>query len=515
MSSLLNLVCSTAWAVRPEALQAIVALVQREDISRHAVAAACHWSEARQREAARAYETSIPLRAVGSQDATPVQDSYRLYRRGSTAILPVTGPITRYSNFFQAMSGQGTSVEALAKDFYLALNDPNFDSILLSIDSPGGEVNGINEFSDMIYASRVEKPIWAYVSDLGASAAYWIASAAERIVVAETAAVGSIGCLAVFKRSGVEGEEIAFVSNVSPRKKMDPLTEDGAEQIQAMVNTYGQIFVDKVARNRGIPATMVTSDYGQGGLVIGADAVMAMMAEEVGTFEGCLMAMKDPADHPVKRPKKMRMPMPAAAHTLTDRVAMLEPLAATMTTSLVTSTIEGLQPPTVVPPPEDPAPSPTALEVAMPDTQITPPVDSTQAEMAALRAENQRLRAAAYQAQGEQFADAKIQEMRAFPAERGHLVALYVQAATDDERLGTTTDGSLRTQMLANAIAARTSVSFLTAEAIGPTAMQAISQRVTAASKDPNAPMTEVETNKLLGMSPLGKTLIPNGRVSN
>jgi ClpP class serine protease len=547
VSSLLSLVCSTTWAIRPETLEAIVGLVLREDLDRHDVAAACHWSEDRQREAARAYETRIPIRAVGAVEAQHVKDSFNLYRRGTTAVLPITGAITRYSSLFQALSGQGSSVDTMAKDLNTALKDPNFSSILLSIDSPGGEVNGINELADMIYAGRAVKPIWAFVSDLGASAAYWLASAAERIVVAETAALGSIGAMAVFHDPEASTKDMTFVSSVSPNKKMDPTTKEGARQIQALVNTIGQIFVDKVARNRGVTSSLVTADFGQGGILLGADAVKALMAEEVGTFEGCLSALAElTAD--AKPPAKLA---PAAVISFAELVASLEPTAqvamaansiseilaqvnhnsiedqllATVTagmpiearTLILTSEPKPAQSMDIVPPLGDPE-SPTIVpEVAMSEPQTTPtaiPIDTAQAELAALRSENQRLRLAAYRAQGEQFADARVNEMKAFPGEREHLVALFVQASLDDEHLGPGMDGTLRTQSLANAIAARTSVSFLTAEALAPTAMQAIHQRVTSAAKDPDAPMTQEEESRLLGFSPLGKSLIPNGRAS-
>jgi ClpP class serine protease len=52
----------------------------------------------------------------------------------------------------------------------------------VNIDSPGGEVNGANELAQAIYDARGKKPIVAYVGGAGASAAYWVASAADRVV---------------------------------------------------------------------------------------------------------------------------------------------------------------------------------------------------------------------------------------------------------------------------------------------------------------------------------------------
>lgn len=533
MSSLLNLVCSTTWALRPEALEALSALVQKVDLSRHEVASAFHYSEARCREAARAYETKIPLQAVGAYQAQYVRESINLYRRGSVAVLPITGPITRYSNLFQMMSGQGTSVEALAKDFRMAMDDPSFSSVLLSVDSPGGESNGINEFANMVYEARDEKPVWAFVSDLGASAAYWITAAAERVVTAETAALGSIGCMAIFQEDKDEPKKLTFVSSVSPRKNLDPHTKTGAADIQALVDTLGQIFVDSVATFRDTTSDDVKDNFGSGGILVGADAVERGLADAVGTFEGCIQDLEVVGiEATVARgPQKAAV----APSRMVDMVASLDQLAPVISAAS-SWTFNGsnwhqfipnsiLHPAflasSAVPPLEKQSPvegtSATVPEVDMSDQHTPPPtqtVDTVQAEIASLRAENQRLRLAAHEAAAQAFADARIHEMRVFPSERDHIVALYLQAASDDDTFGPGLRGTLRVQTLANAIAARTSVSHLTAEALAPTTMQALHAKVQAASADPNAPMTEAEKNTLLSYSPLGKSLA-NGQGRN
>src|SRR5690606_13893161 len=108
------------------------------------------------------------------------------------ATIVIDGPIYRYADFFTSVSG-GVTTEALARDLGIALADQSIGAILLMIDSPGGEATGINELADTIYAARSRKPIVAYIEGYGASAAYWIASAADLVVIDDTALVGSIG----------------------------------------------------------------------------------------------------------------------------------------------------------------------------------------------------------------------------------------------------------------------------------------------------------------------------------
>ncbi|NYZ70151.1 ATP-dependent Clp protease proteolytic subunit [Endozoicomonas sp. SM1973] len=99
-------------------------------------------------------------------------------KRDDVTLININGVISRYASLFHAACG-GASVETLAKAFNQALNDPDTKSIILTIDSPGGQVNGINELGEMIHAARGKKPIVAYVGGMGCSAAYWLATAAD------------------------------------------------------------------------------------------------------------------------------------------------------------------------------------------------------------------------------------------------------------------------------------------------------------------------------------------------
>lgn len=495
MANLLDLVCGSTWFIRPETLEVITAIANREDISAHAVAAAFHYDVAKQREAARAYETQIPMRAVGTRQATPVDGTRGLYRRGSTAILPVTGAITRYANFFQAMSGGGAVVEYLAKDFQTALDDPSITGVMLSIDSPGGEANGIAEFADQIFQARDTKPVWAYVSDLGASAAYWLASAAERVMIAETAALGSIGCVAVFRNPAADkNPPLEFVSSVSPNKRPDLATEKGRQEIQTLVDTYGQIFVQAVARNRGIDADDVINKFGAGGLRIGAHAVEAGMAEEVSSFEASLAALAEQTQ-PVAPARPIRR---AAQMTLADRLralldspeAQVEAAASTPATQEVPVTAT-TQPPA-------------------PQASAQPAQDETarlRAELAARDQENARLRLEGFKIAGSAWFAQIVGEMRAFPAEETALVAQYVQAALDDHQYGMPADGTSRVALLKQVVGTRTSVKHLTAEALAPTTLAAIMNQTKPAS-DPSAPMSPERRAQLHGASAVGQQIL-------
>ena len=63
------------------------------------------------------------------------------------------------------------------------VDDPGVGSIVLDIDSPGGDVDGVDELASEIYAARKQKKITAVSNCLCASAAYYLVSQASEIVV--------------------------------------------------------------------------------------------------------------------------------------------------------------------------------------------------------------------------------------------------------------------------------------------------------------------------------------------
>jgi ClpP class serine protease len=94
----------------------------------------------------------------------------------SIAVIPIHGLLTKRSEMFDSFFGT-TSYEEIHELISLALEDADVHSILLDIDSPGGEVGGLFDLVDFIYESRNVKPIYAIANDYAFSAAYAIASA--------------------------------------------------------------------------------------------------------------------------------------------------------------------------------------------------------------------------------------------------------------------------------------------------------------------------------------------------
>lgn len=270
----LEFITSQPWLITDEALQTILALAER---------------------------SAMDPDALAGRDGRPLSHTRTVTMRDGTAIIPVVGPIFRYANLFTEISG-ATSTQVLATDFRAALEDPNVRAIVFDINSPGGTASGINELGNMIFAARGEKRIIAYGGGQVASAAYWIGSAADEIVVDATSPIGSIGAKLSMTDTSVRDAKVGvrtieIVSSQSPDKVMDVSNDEGRAKVQKIVDDLAGVFVEAVARNRDVTIETVLTDFGRGGMMVGRAAVEAGLADRLGSLESVLdelQAARDP-----------------------------------------------------------------------------------------------------------------------------------------------------------------------------------------------------------------------------
>lgn len=259
-ASAFDLVAAQPWAIQPDMLATIAAIARRENES---------------------------VEALEGRLGRPLQNARKVTTRDRVAVIPVTGPVFRYANLFTEISG-ATSLEVLSRDFTAAAEDPAIKHIVLNIDSPGGQANGIAEFAQMVRESK--KPVTAYVDGTAASAAYWIAAAAGHIVMSKTAMVGSIGAVVSISTTKNDGA-VEIVSNQSPNKRPDVTTEAGRSQVQTLIDALAQVFIEDVAQYRSVSVEDVVTRFGGGDVFLATEAVARGMADEVGTFEGLIAGL--------------------------------------------------------------------------------------------------------------------------------------------------------------------------------------------------------------------------------
>lgn len=203
------------------------------------------------------------------------------------AVIEVEGTLVQKNGCMRPYSGM-TGYDGIRQAFFNALRDPEVKAIALEIDSPGGEVAGCFDLVDLIYSKRGEKPIWAILSESAYSAAYAIASAAEFVTVPRTGGTGSIGCImlhADFSRAlrdaGVKVTLIKHGDRKADGNEFEPLSKEAFTRAQRDIDAMGELFIETIARNRGLKASAIramqaTTFLGEESLAVGlADAVMA------------------------------------------------------------------------------------------------------------------------------------------------------------------------------------------------------------------------------------------------
>lgn len=260
--SALEAALNAHWAMEPAALERLLAIAAREN--------------------------EVTPEALEAYRAKALEGAEQAVVRDGVAIITAKGPMFRRANLITAISG-ATSYDIMRRDLQAAV-DGGARAILLNIDSPGGEVNGGNELAEYVYSLRGRMPVVAYVGGTGASMGYWLASAASKVIVDPTALLGSIGAqIAFVEREPAKGEtRYRFVSSVSPLKNAEMSTDEGKREVQSVVDALGKVFVEAVARNRGVATETVLNDYGKGGIFVGQAAVDAGLADGLGTFESVL-----------------------------------------------------------------------------------------------------------------------------------------------------------------------------------------------------------------------------------
>lgn len=203
------------------------------------------------------------------------------------AVVPITGTLVAKLGTLRPWSGM-TGYDGIRQALANALEDDAVRAIALDIESPGGEVAGCFDLVDAIYEARGEKPTWAILSETAYSAAYAIASAADVITVPRTGGTGSVGviCACVdmsraLDKAGVTVELITYGKHKADGNETRPLSREARARYQSDVDIMGDLFVDTVARNRGLKRAAVKNTealtfMGQQGVDVGfADAVLA------------------------------------------------------------------------------------------------------------------------------------------------------------------------------------------------------------------------------------------------
>jgi capsid assembly protease len=218
-----------------------------------------------------------------------------LYERvGDVAVIPVMGTITQRPSIFTAWSG-ACSAEVVGRAVDAAANDRTIRAILLDVDTPGGSVYGVPECAAKISAAAGRKKVVAVANPMIASAGYWLASQATEVVVTPSGDVGCVGVIGTFVDHSKADEEAGYkYTHIhAGRHKAEmygtaPLSADTREYLQQQVDAVYAMMVRDIAAGRRTTQKDVRENFGEGRMLLAADAIKAGLADRIGTFDEVL-----------------------------------------------------------------------------------------------------------------------------------------------------------------------------------------------------------------------------------
>lgn len=225
-------------------------------------------------------------------------DSYRSGERkpyrlqDGVAYIDMVGPMTKRPNCMAEMfGGGGVSTVRMRQALRAAIKDDAVKSVMIVMESPGGEVNGAFDLAKDVQAANKIKPVAAYIEDLGASAAYLVASQAGTIFANANAVTGSIGVYQELhdtsKAHAFRGIKVHIVKAGDQKAIGAPGTEITEEQIavvQKNANKLHGLFLRAVSIGRGMDAKAL-SRVADGGIFIGTDGKRAGLLDHIVTLD--------------------------------------------------------------------------------------------------------------------------------------------------------------------------------------------------------------------------------------
>jgi len=235
-----------------------------------------------------------PRKELAIGGTTRTEAGYLRTQTG-VALIPIIGTLVQRADSLDAASGL-IGYNRIATQLQAALDDPRADAILLEIDSNGGEAAGVMDLAGKIAAAKMKKPTWAIANEGAFSAAYWLASAAERVSAPASAMVGSIGVVMMHVDQSIKDAKsgVVYTPIFAGDRKVDfsshaPLSDDARATAQAEVDRLYDMFVGSVSGNRKMDEQAVRDT--QAGLFHAQAALDLGLIDAVESYDATLAAL--------------------------------------------------------------------------------------------------------------------------------------------------------------------------------------------------------------------------------
>ena len=201
-----------------------------------------------------------------------------------TGVIPIAGVIGKSLSPLEKMTG-AVDVNDIAETIDEYSMNPQVTRIAFQVSSPGGTVTGVEELANKV--RNISKPTMSYTDTEMASAAYWVAAAADKVVASPSSTVGSVGVYMVVadyseaakaegikmivikagqhKAIGVPGTEVTDAHQAHLQEGVDEIHTDFKAAVlktRKMVKAEdmeGQVFSGKQAAQRGLVTGLADS----------------------------------------------------------------------------------------------------------------------------------------------------------------------------------------------------------------------------------------------------------------
>jgi len=213
------------------------------------------------------------------------------------AVISVDRAIGASGNYFDDSSISSDTLIGFIKS---ADKNDKIKGVIIEINSPGGSVVASKEVADAV--RNIKKPTVALIKEVGASGAYWVASAADIIVADPMSVTGSIGVLGsylefskLFETYGIEYRSVTagkYKDTGSPYKN---LTDDERQLLQSKLDMIYDFFVTDVAKNRNMSKKKMLK-IADGSVYLGIEAKENGLVDYLGSKETAIEITKKMAN---------------------------------------------------------------------------------------------------------------------------------------------------------------------------------------------------------------------------
>lgn len=283
-SNILAAFFGTHWAATPEYTMAAMEFADKFLLNRESLRDI-------QKENEEAYAATFAnATRIGKTGSDPI-----MLLENGTAVVPIQGMIVPKSGNI-GLCMQGTSMDRLKASAEMLQRNPAVKNVVLNIHSGGGSVLGVPEAADAIKELAKVKPVTASINMVAGSAAYWLASAANKRFITKSGIAGSIGVYAIvanqaerLKKEGIDARILRAGKFKAMPNGLESFTKDdpGLKMVQDGVDRIHTEFTEVISTNLNITMAEAT-ELANGTTKTGQEAIEAGLADEMGDLNDAL-----------------------------------------------------------------------------------------------------------------------------------------------------------------------------------------------------------------------------------